>query len=74
VELLWSSVVLASILGAASYFVLGDRTPRCRDCQTSALMISRQIADSLPPVFEIVYRCSRCREILWKHFVNTVSE
>jgi uncharacterized protein with PIN domain len=74
VELLWSSVVLASILGAAIYFVLGDRTPRCRDCQTSALMISRQIADSSPPVFEIVYRCPRCREILWKHFVNTVSE
>jgi uncharacterized protein with PIN domain len=73
-ELLWSGVVLAYFLGAAIYFVLGDRTPRCRDCQTSALMMSRQIADSSPPVFEVVYSCPRCRDILWKRFVHTVNE
>jgi uncharacterized protein with PIN domain len=74
VELLWYGFVLAYILGAVIFFRLGNHTPRCRDCRTPALMWSRQIAGSSPPVFEVVYRCPCCREILWKHFVNTVCE
>jgi hypothetical protein len=74
VELLWYGLVLASILGSAIYWGLGDFTPRCRNCRLSALMLSRQIAGSSPPVFEIVYRCPHCREILWRRFVSTVSE
>ena len=73
-EQLWYGVVMAYILGSAIYFGLVDRTPRCRDCRTSALMLSRQIVGSSPPVFEIVYRCPRCRVILWKRFVSTISE
>lgn len=73
-ELLWYSFVVAYLLGSAIYFGLSDRLPRCHHCRTSALMLSRQIADSSLPVFEIVYRCPRCREILWKRFVSTVSE
>jgi hypothetical protein len=74
VELLWYGFVVAYLLGSVIYFGLGDRAPRYRDCRTSALMLSRQIAGSSPPVFEIVYRCPCCREILWKRFVSTVSE
>jgi hypothetical protein len=74
VELLWYGFIVAYVLGSAIYFGLGYRTPRCRDCQMSALMLSRQIAGSSPPVFEVVYRCPRCREILWKRFVSAVSD
>ena len=73
-NLLWYGFVLLYVLGSTIYFGLSACTPRCRDCRTSALMRSRQIAGSSPPVFEIVYRCPRCREILWKRFVSTVSE
>ena len=62
VELLWYGFVVAYVLGATIYSGLGARTPRCRDCRTSALMLSRQIAGSSLPVFEIVYSCPRCRE------------
>jgi hypothetical protein len=74
VELLWYGLVVACLLGWAIYGGLADHTPRCRDCRTSALVLSRQIAGSSPPVFEIVYHCPRCREMLWKRFVSTVSE
>jgi uncharacterized protein with PIN domain len=74
VELVWYGFVAAYVLGAVLYFGLGYRTPRCRDCRISATILSRQIAGSTPPVFEIVYRCPRCREILWKRFVSTVSD
>jgi hypothetical protein len=74
VELLWYGVVLAYIVAAAIYWGLGDPTPRCRACRVSALTLSRQIDGSSPPVFEIVYRCPHCREILWRRFVSTVSD
>lgn len=73
-ELLWYGVVVAFILGSAVYVGLDYRTPRCHDCRTFALMLSRQIPDSSPPVFEVVYRCPTCREILLKHFVSTMSD
>ncbi|MGH8065416.1 MAG: hypothetical protein ACRERE_09285 [Candidatus Entotheonellia bacterium] len=73
-ELLWYGFVVVYALGAAIYFGLSGRTPSCRDCRTSALMLSRQIAGSSPPVFEIVYCCPRCREILWKRFVSPASD
>jgi uncharacterized protein with PIN domain len=74
VELLWYGVVVVYILGSAMYVGLGYRTPRCRHCRTSALMLSRQIAGSSPPVFEVVYRCPTCHEILWKRFVSMISD
>jgi hypothetical protein len=74
VELLWYGVVLAFILGSALYVGLGKQTPRCGDCRTSTLMLSRQIAGTSPPVFEVVYRCPICHEILWRRFVSTVSD
>jgi hypothetical protein len=74
VELLWYGFVMAYVLGAVIYLGLGDCTPRCRDCRTSTMILSRQIAGSSPPVFEVVYRCPRCGEILWKRFVSTVSD
>jgi hypothetical protein len=74
VELLWYGVVVAYILGSALYFGLGKHTPRCRDCRTSTLMLSRQIAGTSPPVFEVVYRCPICHEILWRRFVSTSSD
>jgi hypothetical protein len=73
-ELLWYSVVLAYILVAAIYYGLGDLTPRCRGCGVSALTLSRQLTDSSPPAFEIVYRCARYHDILWRCFVSTVGE
>jgi hypothetical protein len=74
VELLWYGFVVAYVLGTVVYFGLGYRTPRCRDCQTSTIPLSRQIAGSSPPVFEVIHRCPCCREILWKRFVSTVSD
>ena len=72
-ELFWGGVVVAYILGSAIYFGLGNRTLRCHDCRTFSLMLSRQIPDSSPPVFEVVYLCPSCRDILWKRFVSTIS-
>jgi len=74
VELLWYGMVVTFILGSAVYFGLGDRTPRCHDCRELALMVSRQIPESSPPVFEIVYRCPGCREILWRRFVSLIGD
>ena len=73
-ELLWYGFVVAYVLGSAFYLALGYRTPRCRECRTSALMLWRQLAGGSPLVFEIVYRCPRCRAILWKRFVSTVMD
>jgi hypothetical protein len=74
VEFLWYGLVAAYVLGVAIYFGLGHRTPRCSDCRAAAIILSRQIAGSAPPVFEVMYRCPRCRTILWKRFVSTVSD
>jgi uncharacterized protein with PIN domain len=74
VELVWYGFVAAYVLAAVIYFGLGHRTPRCRACRMPALILARQIAGTMPPVFEVIYRCPRCREILWKRFVNTVSD
>lgn len=73
-ELVWYGFVAAYVLGAVVYFGLGHRTPRCRACRMPALTLSRQLAGSTPPVFEVIYRCPRCRDILWKRFVSTVSD
>ena len=74
VEFVWYGFVAAFVLGAVIYFGLGYHTPRCRACRMPALTLSRQIAGSTPPVFEVIYRCPRCRDILWKRFVSTVSD
>jgi uncharacterized protein with PIN domain len=74
VDLLWYGVIGVLILGSAIYSGLGYRTPRCRDCRTFTLRLSRQIPESSPPVFEVVYRCPSCREVLWKHFVSIISD
>ena len=73
-ELLWVCVMIAYILGSSVYFGLDYRPPRCRDCRRSALMLSRQIAGSSPPIFEVEYRCPSCDEILWKRFVSMISD
>jgi uncharacterized protein with PIN domain len=73
-ELLWYGLVVAFILGSAVYVELGYRTPRCHDCRTFAQILSRQIPESSPPVFEVVYCCPTCREILWKRLVSTISD
>jgi hypothetical protein len=74
VDLLWYSFLLAYVLGvgAAVYFRRGDHPPRCRDCRTSAMVLWRRLAGSSTPVFEVVYRCPRCRKIFQKDFVRTV--
>jgi hypothetical protein len=56
------------------YFGFVYRSPRCRECHVSAVILARQIAGSSPPIFELVYRCPGCREILWKRFVSMVSD
>lgn len=73
-ELLWYGVVLAFILASVVDVGIGYRMPRCYDCRTLALMLSRQIPESSPPVFEVVYRCPTCHEILWKRFVSRISD
>jgi hypothetical protein len=74
VELLWYGITIASILGSAIYFGLGSGTPRCHNCQTFALMLSRQIAGTSPPIFEVLYRCPSCHKILWKRLVSTIGD
>jgi uncharacterized protein with PIN domain len=70
VEWICYGLVVTLMLGPVLYFGLSDRTPQCRDCRQLALRQSRQIPESSPPVFEIVYRCPSCREIVWKRFVS----
>jgi hypothetical protein len=65
---------MAIILRSVAYVGLGNCTPRCRDCRMFALIQSRQIADSSSLIFEVLYRCPSCREILWKRFVSTISD
>jgi uncharacterized protein with PIN domain len=74
VEFLLYGMVVTFILGSAIYFGLSDRTPRCHHCRKLALMLSRQIPESSPPVFELVYRCPSCREILWRRFVSLIGD
>jgi uncharacterized protein with PIN domain len=74
VDLLWYSLVAAYILGAAIYFGLGHSLPRCPECHVSALILSRQLTGSSPPVFEVVYHCPHCHKVLWKRFISAVSD
>jgi hypothetical protein len=73
-ELLWYGIVVGYVLGSAMYLGFGYRMARRHDCRTLALMLSRQIAGTSPPVFEVVYRCPTCREILSKRFVSVISD
>jgi uncharacterized protein with PIN domain len=74
VEVVWYGLVVTFILGSALYFGLSCRAPRCRECRELALMLSRQIPESSPPVFEVVYRCPSCSQILWRRFVCSISD
>jgi uncharacterized protein with PIN domain len=72
-EWLWYSVVLLYVLGMVMWFALSVRPPRCSSCRVPAIALAYQIDDISPPVFQVVYRCPRCRAIIWKRFVNAVS-
>jgi hypothetical protein len=71
---LWYGFILAYVLGMVIWFALSVRTPRCHDCRIPAVALAYQIGDSSPPVFQLVYRCPRCRVIVWKRFVNTIND
>jgi hypothetical protein len=74
VEWLWYGVVVTFLLGSVLYFGLSSRKLQCPDCRTLGLMQWREIPESSPPVFEVVYYCPSCREVLWKHFVSVHSD
>jgi hypothetical protein len=74
VELLWAGLIILFCLGSAMYFGCSARPPRCQACRQLALMQSWQIPESSPPVFEIVYHCPHCREVLYRRFVSIMSD
>jgi uncharacterized protein with PIN domain len=74
VELLWYSVVVIYVLGMLIFFGLSARTPWCPYCRVPTLALAHQIGDTSPPIFEVIYRCPRCRTIVWKRLINALSD
>jgi hypothetical protein len=74
VELLWYGFVVIYVLGMIIFVGLSMRTPWCPYCRVQALALARQIGDTSPPMFEVIYRCPRCRAIVWKRLVNALSD
>jgi hypothetical protein len=73
-ELLWYSFVVVYVLGVLILFGWSARTPWCPYCRVQAIALAHQIGDTSPPIFEMIYRCPRCRAIIWKRFVNALSD
>jgi hypothetical protein len=72
---LWYGFVLAIALGMAVWFGLAmHRIPRCQYCRVPAIALTYQLAGTSPPIFELVYRCPRCRQLLSKRFVNALCD
>jgi hypothetical protein len=71
-ELLWYGFVVVYVLGMLIFFGLSVRIPWCQYCQVQAIAWARQIGDTSPPIFAMIYRCPRCRAIVRKRFVNTL--
>jgi uncharacterized protein with PIN domain len=74
VEWLWYGVILTYVLGIVVRLWYAMRTPRCHSCRIRAIALTYQIGETLPPIFQVVYRCPRCRVIIWKHFVNVLTD
>jgi hypothetical protein len=74
VEWLWYGVIFAYALGMVVWYVFSVWTPQCRDCRIPAIALAYQIGDTSPPIFQLVYRCPRCRTTVWKRYVNTISD
>ncbi len=73
-EGLWYGFVLAYVLGTAAWFGLAMRIPRCQYCRVPAIALAHQLAGTSPPIFEVVFRCPRCRQLLCKRFVNVLCD
>ena len=73
-EWLWLGFVLAYVLVMVVWFAFAVRTLQCYNCGTKATALAYQIGDTSPPIFQLVYRCPRCRAIVWKRYVNTISD
>ncbi len=74
VEMLWYSVIVACLIGAFLLFQLSSDTPRCPSCQVATMVLAREIPETFPPVFELLYRCPTCDAIIGRHFVNAPSD
>jgi hypothetical protein len=74
VALLWYILVVVYGVGIPIFFGLSTRTPWCPYCRVQATALAYQIGDISAPIFEVIYRCPRCRAIVWKRFVNALSD
>jgi hypothetical protein len=74
VEWLWYGFIVAYALGMVVWYACSVRTPRCHGCRVPAIALAYQIGDTSPPIFQLVYRCPRCRAIVCKRFVNTICD
>lgn len=64
-------ILLASSIGALIFScALSLRTPRCRWCQIPATVLADEIPETFPPVFQFVYVCPACEEVICKRLVN----
>jgi hypothetical protein len=73
-EWLWFGFIVAYTLRMVVWYGFSVRTPRCHDCRVPAIALAYQIGDTSPPIFQLLYRCLRCRVIVWKRFVNTICD
>jgi len=73
VEWLWFGLILAYALVLVVWCAFAVRTLRCHPCGTKATALAYQIGVTAPPIFQLVYRCPRCRASLWKRYVHPIS-
>ena len=68
---IFGCILLGTSIGVLIFcFALSLRTPRCRWCQIPATVLAYEIPETFPPVFQFVYVCPACEEVIWKRLVN----
>jgi uncharacterized protein with PIN domain len=70
VEMLCYSVIVACLIGAFLLFQLSSDIPRCPSCQVATMVLAREIPETFPPVFELLYRCPTCEVSIWRRLVD----
>ena len=70
VEMLCYIVIVGCLIGAFLLFQLSRGAPSCPSCQVETMVLAREIPETFPPVFELLYRCPTCDVTIWRRLVN----
>ncbi|MGH7398082.1 MAG: hypothetical protein ACRELW_11145 [Candidatus Rokuibacteriota bacterium] len=63
-DALWAALSLLILAGAALGLEAAWRAPRCEACGVASEEAPAAVIHTIPAVFEIVYRCPRCRQVV----------